>query len=132
MPNPLRFLENKDFDMYGNILPNLPRTKSVVLFYSDGCPACRKFKPTFEQLQSIDNLNANVLLVPVNNNPVIMERMRKSWPFTVPFIPTVVSYDNGTYYSTYNYGQGDNNKYRTLPDLIEYVRGIGSAPIQYM
>jgi len=128
----VRFLNNKDFDIYGNIVDtNLVKGKNVVLFFSDKCGACKSFTPVFNSLAKQNLKGVNVCAVSVGENSDLMDRIDKVFPFTVPFVPTVVSYDGRGYYSTYDYGMGEEEQFRTLPDLLEYVKGIGKAPIQY-
>jgi thiol-disulfide isomerase/thioredoxin len=128
----VRFLNNKDFDIYGNIVDtDLVKNKSVILFFSEKCNACKSFTPIFNSLSRQNLKGVNVCAISVGENPELMDRIDKVFPFTVPYVPSVVSYDGRGYYSSYDYGMGEEANYRTLPDLIEYSQGIGKAPIQY-
>ncbi len=128
----VRFLNNKDFDIYGNIVDtNLVKGKNVILFYSDKCGACKSFTPVYNNLVKQNLKGVNVCAVSVAENPELMDRVDKVFPFTIQYVPTIVSYDGRGYYSTYDYGMGEESNFRTLPDLIEYIQGIGKAPIQY-
>jgi hypothetical protein len=49
-------------------------------------------------------------------------------------VPTIVSYYKGQYYSTYSADTDEEKKknFRKLPDLIEYLNGVGNAPVTYV
>jgi thiol-disulfide isomerase/thioredoxin len=128
----VRFLNNKDFDIYGNVVDtDLVKGKNVILFYSDKCGACKSFTPVYNNLVKQNLKGVNVCAVSVAENPELMDRVDKVFPFTIQYVPTIVSYDGRGYYSTYDYGMDEESNFRTLPDLIEYIQGIGKAPIQY-
>ena len=127
-------LSSKDFDSQGNLTSH-KNHNMVVLFYADYCPACRSFKPTFLEVAQQMKNNKNVMFAMVHtpDNRDLMSRM-DNFPFEVMYIPTLVSYHNGKFFSTYDYDQNDPKDratYRTKPDLMEYVNGIGTAKINF-
>jgi len=128
-------LSDKDFDEKGN-LTSLKDKNVVIIFYADYCPACKGFKPTFEKAASSLQNDPVVVFAKVSTpeNRDLMSRVRGRFPFEVQYIPTVISYNKGKYYSTYDYDHSnpqDRETYRTLPDVIEYAKSIGSGNIRY-
>lgn len=125
-------LTNEHFDNDGN-LKVLKDKNVVILFYADYCPACRQFKPTF--LKSAEETKDPKIVyacVHTPDNRMLMSRM-KNFPYSVNYIPTVVSYNNGKYYSTYDYDENDpedRKSYRTKEDVKEYSRGVGIANLK--
>lgn len=127
--SPIRFLDNRMFDYYGNIVDmDLRGGKTVVLFYTDSCKDCKEFLPVYEKLAKM-NPDAKICAVSTLKNANLMARLKKVFPFTVESVPSVVSFDYGSYYSSYDYGMNERDKYGTLEDLVDYVKGIGSAKI---
>lgn len=127
-------LKNEDFDANGN-LKVLQNKKVVVLFYADYCPACQAFKPVYKDSADSNN-NSGIVFCAVStpDNRDLMKRVSESFPFEVQYIPTVVGYSNGKYYSTYDYDKNDpedRKTYRTKGDLMEYAKGIGSSKINF-
>lgn len=126
-------LSDKNFDNNGNL--NILKDKNVVvLFYAGYCPACNNFKPTFMKAaeESRDN---NIVFASVHtpDEPDLMSRLRRDFPFSVNFIPTVVSYNKGKYYSTYDYDESnpeDRKTYRTKEDVKLYAKGIGISEVK--
>ena len=75
------------------------------------------------------NPDVNVCAVSTLKNAKLMARLKKVFPFTVESVPSVVSFDYGSYYSNYDYGMDDDKYYGSLEDLVKYVEGIGKAPV---
>lgn len=128
-------LSDSDFDQQGK-LTNYKNKKVIVLFYRDGCPACERFKPTYTKVANGFVKDNNTLFGMVNTgyNRPLMSRIDGNFPFDVNYVPTIVSYSNGKYYSTYDYDPEDPEDaktYRTEPDVIDYVKGIGKAKINF-
>ena len=126
-------LSDEHFDDNGNL--NVLKDKNVVvLFYADYCPACKNFKPTFvKSAEEVKDGNIVFAAVHTPDQRRLMSRLRE-FPFNVSFIPTVVSYNRGKYYSTYDYDESnpeDRKTYRTKPDVIEYAKGIGKAKVNF-
>jgi thiol-disulfide isomerase/thioredoxin len=137
MSNPHNFviLSNSDFDNQGN-LKNYTKENVVVLYYRDGCPACERFKPTYASAAEKFRNNPKTLfgIVNTSDNRSLMSRIDGNFPYDVNYVPTVVCYSNGKYYSTYDYDPENPEEaktYRTEPDVIEYVKGIGKSKINF-
>ena len=61
--------------------------KTLVLFYSDWCPYCTNFKPTFEEINS-NIVEKKAALVNEDENPL--------WDrFDIQSIPTMIAFQNG-------------------------------------
>lgn len=132
----IKNLTADDFDKDGN-LRSLTDKQVVILFYAEFCPACRNFKPTFEQVgNKLMSNNKNIIFAKVStpDNRDLMGKIREMDLFEVMYIPTVVSYHNGSYYSTYDYDENDpedKKTYRTAGDLEEYAKGVGKSKINF-
>jgi thiol-disulfide isomerase/thioredoxin len=129
-------LSNKDFDIDMNLLNKKAKQKTLVIFFNPGCGHCISFKPTYENLaQKFNNDNSkDITIATVNtgDNRDLMQRINnRQQDFTVQGVPTVVSYHDGQYYSTYAPGNKGEKPYRSLEDVIEYINGIGEAEITY-
>ena len=128
-------LSDGDFDQQGNLV-NHKNVNVVVLFYRDGCPACERFKPTYSNVANVFKNDTKTLFGIVNTsyNRPLMSRIDGNFPYDVNYVPTVVCYANGKYYSTYDYDPEDKEDiktYRTEPDVIQYVKGIGKSKINF-
>jgi len=118
-------LKKSDFD--DNL--NLKRQgKVVILFFANWCGHCKHLKPAYQQLA--DNSSGfTVAAVDADDNGGLIEMIQSmgdNAEYKVQGYPTIVSYNNGKYYSTYG---ANNDKFRTFEDLMEYANGIGSAPV---
>jgi len=127
-------LSDSDFYQQGNLKKY--KENVVVLFYRDGCPACERFKPTYAKVSDVFRNNNKTLFGVVNtsNNRPLMNRIDGNFPYDVNYVPTVVCYSKGKYYSTYDYDSEDPEDvktYRTEPDLLQYVKGIGMSKINF-
>ncbi len=62
--------------------------KTLVMFYADWCPFCRKFKPIFETVANSHNKNMNFYASMINDddNPL--------WDrFSINTVPTLIAFD---------------------------------------
>ena len=137
-------LKDSDFDEAMNLTKRDAKEKTIVLFYSPMCGHCVRMKPAYIELaeQALQGkLGNDVTVAAINSmdNQDLMQRIHSpdmiaSREYTVQGVPTIVSYYKGQYYSTYGPGSSDEEKqkFRTLEDLMDYVRGIGIAPITYV
>jgi thiol-disulfide isomerase/thioredoxin len=119
-------LKKSDFDDKLNLKKN---GKVVVLYFANWCGHCNRLKPAYQQLA--DNASGfTVAAVDADDNDGLTEMIlsmgEKNVPYLVQGYPTIVSYEDGKYYSTYG---ANNDKFRTFEDLMEYAKGIGSAPV---
>ena len=63
-------------------------TESIVLFYADWCPFCRKFKPVFESYEKKAKASLAEAKVNEDENPL--------WDrFGIEVIPTIVAFRSG-------------------------------------
>jgi thiol-disulfide isomerase/thioredoxin len=127
-------LSDSDFDKQGNLTKY--KENVVVLFYRDGCPACERFKPTYAKVADVFKNNTETLFGIVNTsyNRPLMSRIDGNFPYDVNYVPTLVCYAKGKYYSTYDYDSEDPEDaktYRTEPDVLQYVKGIGKSKINF-
>ncbi len=137
-------LQDKDFDDVMNLVNKDAKDKTIVLFYSPMCGHCVRMKPAYFDLAEAalkGKLGNNVTVASVNtmDHQDLMQRihspdMISAREYVVQGVPTIVSYYKGQYYSTYDAGKSEEEKkkFRTLEDLMEYVQGIGVAPITYV
>jgi thiol-disulfide isomerase/thioredoxin len=138
--NDVIVLKNGDFDSNMNLTKSNLKNKVIILYYADWCGHCKRLKPAYNQLIEMSNngkLDVSIAAVNADDNDGLMERMRglgNKAEYDVRGFPSIVSYNNGKYYSTYSYDntQEGREKFRTLPDIIEYANGIGTAPITYV
>ena len=137
-------LQDKDFDDVMNLVNKDAKEKTIILFYSPMCGHCVRMKPAYfdlaeSALQGKFGDNVTVASVNTMDNQDLMQRihspdMISAREYVVQGVPTIVSYYKGQYYSTYDAGKSEEEKkkFRTLEDLMEYVQGIGVAPITYI
>lgn len=80
-------MENLESNQFDKILSS--QEKSLVMFYADWCPFCRKFKPIFE---TSENSSLNTKFYESNidddNNP-LWER------FSINAVPTIIAFEKG-------------------------------------
>jgi len=136
-------LSKNDFDKDINLTSNKCKSKTIILFYSPGCGHCLKLKDDYEALAkaAMNGQLGNDVTVAVINTADNMELMKMihdpekmdQREFLVQGVPTIVSYKDGKYYSTYGIGDSKEEKdnFRKTSDMAEFVQGVGSAPITY-
>lgn len=125
----MQSLSAKDFDENFNLINPKFKGKVVVLFHRPTCPHCVHFKPEYEKAA---RSSGDVKFTEFNtdNNPNFLQKLYGSQTarFKIDGVPTVVSFFDGQYFSTY----GPTNKnFRTKEDVLEYASGIGEAEIYY-
>jgi len=131
LDNVLKF-KNGHFDNDLNLKKN---GKVIILYYADWCGHCNRLKPDYQKLSDLASqgkLNdVTVAAVNADDNDGLIQRIQsKGKEYSVTGFPTIVSYYNGKYFSTY--APDDPSKFRTLEDMIEYANGIGTAQITYV
>ena len=118
-------LKKSDFD---NNLNLKKQGKVVILYFADWCGHCKHLKPDYQKLA--DNKEGfTVAAVDADNNGGLIEMIQSKGDkaeYQVQGFPTVVSYYDGNYFSTYG---ANNDKFRTFEDLMEYANGIGTAQV---
>jgi len=131
-------LKNKDFDKDLNLTNSQAKPKTIILYYADWCGHCNHLKPTYQQLINMsDKLGVTVAAVNSDNSDGLLDRINKmgeNSEYEVKGFPTIVSYHNGKYFSSYapDDNEAGRKKFRTLEDLVEYINGIGTANITYV
>ena len=131
-------LKNKDFDKDLNLINNRAGNKTIILYYADWCGHCNHLKPTYQQLNNMSGkLGVTVAAVNSDNSDGLLDRINKmgqNAEYEVKGFPTIVSYHNGKYFSSYapDDNEEGRRKFRTLEDLVEYINGIGTANITYV
>lgn len=124
-------LKKSDFDDNLNLKKD---GKVVVLYFANWCGHCNHLKPDYQNLA--DNARGfTITAVDADDNDGLIEMIQSKGDkgeYNVQGFPTIVSYNNGKYFSTYGPSTGENaKKFRTFEDLMEYSNGIGSAEITY-
>jgi thiol-disulfide isomerase/thioredoxin len=124
-------LKKGDFD--DNLKLN-KKGKFVILYFADWCGHCQHLKPDYQKLA--DNANGfTVAAVNSDSNDGLIEKIQSKGDkaeYPVQGFPTIVSYYDGNYFSTYGPSEGQGaQKFRTFEDLMEYANGIGTAKITY-
>jgi thioredoxin 1 len=80
-------MENLQPNRFDKILSS--QEKSLVMFYADWCPFCRKFKPIFEaSANSSPNTKFYESNIDDDNNP-LWER------FSINAVPTIIAFEKG-------------------------------------
>ncbi len=131
-------LKNKDFDNELNLVNSKAKPKTIILYYADWCGHCKHLKPTYQQLIDMsDKLGVTVAAVNSDKSDGLLQRiqsMGKNSEYEVQGFPTIVSYYNGKYFSSYapDDTEEGRRKFRSLEDLVEYANGIGTANITYV
>jgi len=129
-------LTSKNFSSTGDLLTDQDKNV-IILYYAEFCPACKMFKPTFEKVaEEVMSQSPDIkcYMVSTSDNRDLMAKVAEKFPYEVQYIPTVVSYNKGKYYSTYDY---DNNKpeerkeYRTPKNLAQYAYGVGKSKLNF-
>jgi len=135
---------DKDFDKDMNLINKDAKDKTIILFYSPMCGHCLAIKKDYIDLAktSLNGDFGNDITIAVVNTSIerdLMQRihspdMVNEREYTVLGVPAIVSYYKGQYYSTYSRGESEEEKknFRKLTDLIDYTKGVGSAPITYL
>jgi thiol-disulfide isomerase/thioredoxin len=124
-------LKKGDFDNKMNLEKD---GKVIVLYFANWCGHCQRLKPAYQELA--DNAKGfTVAAVDADDNDGLVQALQtEDSEYDVRGFPTVVSYYNGKYFSTYapDDTEEGRKKFRTLEDLAEYSNGIGSASITYV
>jgi hypothetical protein len=63
-----------------------------------------------------------------------MAKVSEKFPYEVQYIPTIVSYHNGKYYSTYDYDKNkpeERKEYRTPKNFAQYAYGVGKSNLNF-
>ena len=95
------------------------------------------FKPTFEKVaEEVASQSPDIkfYMVATSDNRDLMSKVANKFPYEVQYIPTIVSYSNGKYYSTYDYDKADpqsRKEYRTPKNFAQYSYGVGKSKLNF-
>ncbi len=126
-------IKKADFDDKLNLKKD---GKVVVLYFANWCGHCNHLKPAYQKLA--DNAKGfSVVAVDADDNDGLIEKIQSMGDdseYDVRGFPTIVSYYNGKYFSTYGPSKDEEGakKFRTFEDLMEYANGIGTSEITYV
>lgn len=124
-------LSNSDFDQQGNLI-NFPNVNGVIAFMADFCGHCKNMKPAYAQFSKMVPPNVRVFKVDGVKSKDLMSRITlDGWGYTVRGFPSIVSYNQGKFYSVYAPDKNGKHPFRSAEDLLEYAQGIGSATVEY-
>jgi thiol-disulfide isomerase/thioredoxin len=127
-------ISSADFDSNLNLVNPDFQGPVVILFWSSGCPHCTHYHPTFQQAaQEAAKYGVRFLEVHTPDNPDLMTAVENhpSPKFKVDGIPTIVSYNNGQYWSTYGPGR-NRDKFRSFPETVLFAKTIQQVPVSYV
>jgi len=124
-----------DIDKQSRRLTNsYSKGKTILFFYMPNCTWCKEFKPTVEQAVSHFEHDKSIKFATIDiTSPEGMEIQSyfNSLPhpkFLVRTVPKLVGFNNGKFHSMY--AKNSNDTFRTLPEVIMYVEGVGVAPVE--
>jgi hypothetical protein len=115
-------LQKKHFNTDGT-LKQAP-SKVVMLFFRHSCPACIGFYPEYlKAVKEASKYAPDVVFTEVDtekNDDIMKIFEGKKSPFKIEYVPLIVSYHNGKFFSKMG-GPRD------IPNLYKYANGIGTA-----
>lgn len=130
----MKQLTSADFDDNLNLLDPELQGPVVILFWSSGCPHCTHYHPTFtEAAKEAAKYGVAFAEVHTPDNPDLMAVIENhpGAKFKVEGVPTVVSYINGQYWSTYGPGKF-RERFRTFPETVLFAKTIQKVPVVYV
>jgi thiol-disulfide isomerase/thioredoxin len=115
--NNVVYLEDKDFDESGKLLPRHDKPV-VIMIMASWCGHCRNLKPVFQEFANKSNGNRVYTAVIQSDGSreserKLAQRLNKIIPGGVRGFPTIVKFENGKYRETY---MGP----RTLDSLVDF------------
>ncbi len=130
-PAPVICLTNSDFDEQGN-LPSFSNVNGVVFFGSNNCSHCQRTKPAFANFaKHLPRTNIRAFYIEGPDNKELLMRINPTtWGYLIRGFPTIVSYNNGRFFSEYDVDQANPQAFRTTEDLLEYAKGIGAVQVE--
>jgi len=129
---PVICLNDNDFDQNGNLV-NFKGMNGVILFFAPWCGHCRHMKPAYARFANmLRGSNTRAFAVNGDKAKELIKRINiKNFGYEVNGFPNIVGYFNGSYYSNYSPDPNNRQAYRSAEDLLEYSKGLGTAPIQW-
>lgn len=108
--------------------------KTILFFYMPSCTWCKEFKPTFEKVVShfASNPNINFATIDITSpEGMSIQSYFNSLPhpkFLIRTVPKLVGFNNGKFHSLY--AKNSDETFRTFPEVVMYVEGVGIAPVE--
>ena len=123
-------LGNDDFDAQGNLV-NFKDIVGVIFFYADFCGHCKSTKPEYVKFANmLGNSPARAFVIDGTKNRELMARINPvTWGYVVKGYPTIIGYSQGKFYSEYGHDETNPSVFRTAPDFLDFIKGLGSANI---
>ena len=127
-------LTMSDIDTNTRKLASYPTGKTILFFHMPDCGWCKKFKPTFEQVVKHFSSDKSIHFVLVDITSPEGSQIQNyfnslSHPkFLVKTVPKLIGFNNGSFHSVY--AQNNPKTFRTLPEVIMYVEGVGVAQVE--
>ncbi len=108
--------------------------KVVILYFANWCGHCQHLKPAYQELADKADGFAVAAVDADDNDNLLQELQKADAEYEVRGFPTIVSYKDGKYFSTYapDDTEEGRKKFRTYEDIKEYADGIGTANITYV
>ncbi len=155
-------LSDSSFDKDFNLVdPKVTGKKALIIVFSPGCGHCSNLliptdhnngNPEYTKLANMvknGQIDEDVTIAYLNgpeHRGFLQRLSSEQGPFEVQGFPTIVGYTkvnkmvNGqpaqqmVYYSTYSMGDSEEEKknFRKVPDFLDFVKGLGTAPITYV
>jgi len=137
------FIKAKDFNSkYQITRPDLADKKVVMLIYRDSCPACAAFKPNFEKAKTQhEGSSSEVRYVKFDTEDAANSKFldglydeKSNAPFNVPYVPMLIAYNKGKFYSIYGKSDGKDPMeppYRSVEGVMYYADTIGVSPVTF-
>ena len=123
-------LKKGDFDDELNLKKD---GKVIILYFANWCGHCNHLKPDYQKLADSAK-GFSVVAVDADDNDGLIEMIQSmgdNAEYDVRGFPTIVSYNNGKYFSTYG-ASNDGKQFRSFEDMMEYANGIGTADITFV
>lgn len=127
-------LTMSDINTDTRMLSTYPSGKTILFFYMPGCIWCKKFKPIFEQVVKHFSFDKNIQFVVIDITSPEGGKVQDYFnslahpKFLVKTVPKLIGFNNGKFHSVY--AQNNPNTFRTLPEVIMYVEGVGVAQVE--
>jgi thiol-disulfide isomerase/thioredoxin len=131
-PSDVICLTDENFSPEGD-LKDFDNIKAVVMFYAPWCGHCKHLKPVYSKLgERFKGTNIRCFAVNGDKNKELLSRINPEvWGYAVNGFPTIVSYNNGKFYSEYGMDPNNREAFRTEDDIFEFGKTIGEAEVHW-
>jgi thiol-disulfide isomerase/thioredoxin len=125
-------LTDENFDKNGN-LKDFDELSGIILFYAPWCGHCKDMKPIYIQMaDKLKGFNVRAFAVNGDKSKDLLRRINPEvWGYLVRGFPTIVGYHKGKFYSEYGMDPNNRQVFRTLDDLVEYGKSLGTGEIYW-